>query len=157
MTATTAGVLALAGGCGWPAVPTTAKALTAKPTATVTCAPTVLSPAVHDDQGTAGTQRFTVVLTNRSATACTIVGYPVLVLRDADGSVLPPAYPTGVSKTVRLTAGRSATATMTVTPAACDAVPVASTAAVSPPGSSHATTLPVSIPVCQPTISPVAG
>jgi hypothetical protein len=85
------------------------------------------------------------------------VGYPVLVLRDSDGRLLPPAHPIGRSTTVRLPAGRSATATMTVTPAACDAVPRASTAAVSPPGSSHSTTLPVSIPVCRPTISPVGG
>ena len=157
MTATAAGVLALAGGCGWPAVPTTVKAVTAKPAASATCSPSALTPAVRDGQGTAGTQRFTVVLTNRGSAACTMIGYPVLVLRDADGSVLPPAYPTGISKTVRLAAGRSATATMTVTPAACDDVPVASTAAVSPPGSSSATSLPVTIPVCQPTISPVVG
>jgi hypothetical protein len=112
---------------------------------------------VRDDQGTAGTQRFTVLLTNRGSTTCSIVGYPVLVLRDSDGHVLPPARPTGESKTVRLSAGRSATATMTVTPAACEDLQLAATAAVSPPGSSHATTLPVSIPVCQPTISPVVG
>jgi hypothetical protein len=117
----------------------------------------VLSPAVRDDQGTPGTQRFTVVLTNRGSATCSVVGYPVLVLRDAGGQVLPPAYPTGVSTTVRLAAGRSATATMTVSPAACDSVPVASSAAVSPPGSGYATTLPVTIPVCRPTISPVVG
>jgi hypothetical protein len=46
---------------------------------------------------------------------------------------------------------------MTVTPAACPEVPLATTAAVSPPGSSHSTNLPVSIPVCRPTISPVVG
>ncbi len=158
MTAAAAGVVAFAGGCGWPAVPTTVKAITAKSAAgTATCAPTVLTPEVRDDQGTAGTQRFTVVLTNRGSATCSIVGYPVLVLRDSDGRVLPPANPTGVSQPVRLPAGRSATASMTVTPAACDTVPLASSAAVSPPGSSHATTLPVSIPVCQPTISPVVG
>jgi hypothetical protein len=46
---------------------------------------------------------------------------------------------------------------MTVTPAACPTVPLAATAAVSPPGSSYSTNLPVRIPVCRPTISPVAS
>jgi hypothetical protein len=46
---------------------------------------------------------------------------------------------------------------MTVRPAACADIATSATAAVSPPGSSHSTTLPVRIPVCQPTISPVVG
>src|SRR4051794_15445391 len=158
MTAAAAGVLALAGGCAWPVVPSTARPGSAAPSAAnKTCADASLAPVVRDDQGTPGTQRFRIVLTNRGSSTCSIVGYPVLVLRDAHGGLLPPAYPTGESKTVRLAAGRSATATMTVTPAACSAVPVAATAAVSPPGSSYSTKLPVRIPVCSPTISPVVG
>lgn len=158
MTLAAAGVLALAGGCGWPTLPTAVRPGNVQPShGTGTCTATSLSPDVQDDQGSAGTQRFRVVLTNSGSTTCSIVGYPVLVLRDAAGHLLPPAYPTGQSTTVRLPAGRSATATMTVTPAACTTVPLASTAAVSPPGSSHSTTLPVHIPVCRPTISPVTS
>lgn len=156
--ASAAGVLALAGGCGWPAVPTPLRPLAGSPAAGIpTCSATSLAPEVRDDQGTAGTQRFRVVLTNRSTSTCTVLGYPVLVLRDADGRLLPPARPSGESKTVRLDAGRSASATLTVTPAGCPEVALASTAAVSPPGSGHSTKLPVQIPVCRPLISPVAG
>jgi hypothetical protein len=157
MTAAAAGVLALAGGCGWPTASTPLRPSAGTSTGVKTCADVSLSPAVRDDQGTVGTQRFQVVLTNRGSATCSIVGYPVLVLRDADGRLLPPAYPTGVSKTVKLPAGRSARATMTVSPAACPTLPLAATAAVSPPGSSYSTKLPVRIPVCRPTISPVVG
>ena len=158
MTAAAAGVLTLAGGCGWPAVPTSIRPSKAThSTGAQTCPAASLSPDVQDGQGSAGTQRFLVVLTNRGSTTCSIVGYPVLVLRDGSGRLLAPAHPTGESTTVRLPAGRSATAMMTVTPAACSAVPLAATAAVSPPGSSHSTSLPVRIPVCRPTISPVVG
>jgi hypothetical protein len=155
MTATTAGVLALAAGCGWPIVPTTL----GQPvdSAAATCAGTALTSAVRDDQGTAGTHHFTVSFTNTGSRACSVFGYPVLVLRDAQGRLLQPAQPAGVSRTVRLAAGRSATATLTVTPAACSTVPQASSAAVSPPTNDRSTTLPVAIPVCRPTISPLAG
>ncbi len=158
MTAAATGVLALAAGCGWPTAPTLSKPTKSTSSgASSACSAASLAAAVRDDQGSAGTQRFRVVLTNKGAATCSIVGYPVLVLRDADGRLLPPAHPRGESKTVRLQAGRSATATMTVNPAACSAVPLAATAAVSPPGSSHSTKLPVRIPVCRPTISPVVG
>src|ERR1700712_2290346 len=157
MTAAAAGVLTLAGGCGWPANPTSIRPSKAPHSGAQTGAAASLSPDVQDGQGSAGTQRFLVVLTNRGSTTCSIVGYSVLVLRDGRGRLLAPAHPTGESTTVRLPAGRSATAMMTVTPAACSAVPLAATAAVSPPGSSHSTSLPVRIPVCRPTISPVVG
>jgi hypothetical protein len=154
MTAAAAGVVALAGGCAWPTVPL--RPGTSTPSAGVmACSAASLSPQVRDAQGTAGTQRFLVVLTNTGSSTCSMLGYPVLVLRDAQGRLLPPAYPTGQSKAVRLPAGRSATAMMTVTPAACTTVPLAATAAVSPPGSRHSTSLPVRIPLCRPTISPV--
>lgn len=156
MTATTVGVLALAGGCAWPTVPNRPSSSTPS-TGVVACAPTSLAPEVRDSRATAADQRFVVVLTNRGRATCSIVGYPVLVLRDAAGRLLAPAHPIGVSKAVRLSPGSSATATMTVTPSACSTAPIAATAAVSPPGSSHSTRLPVRIPVCDPTISPVVG
>jgi hypothetical protein len=158
MTAVAAGVLTLAAGCGWPTGPNPIRpGGSTTSTGVGSCAATSLAPQVRDDQGTAGTQRFVVTLTNRGSSTCALVGYPVLVLRDANGRLLPPAQPTGQSLTVRLSAGHSATATMTVTPAACPTVPLASTAAVSPPGSSYSTNLSVRIPVCRPTISPVVS
>lgn len=156
MTATTVGVVALAGGCVWPTVPSRPSSATPS-SGVVACAAESLAPDVRLQQRTAGTQRFLVVLTNTGSATCSVVGYPVLVLRDAQGGLLPPAHPIGVSEAVRLSAGRSATATMTVTPSACPSVPMSATAAVSPPGSGHSTKLPVRIPVCRPTISPVVG
>jgi hypothetical protein len=157
MAASAAGVLALVGGCGWPTAPTLSRPSATPAPSVPTCVAASLVPQVGEDQGTAGTQRFRVVLTNTGASTCAVVGYPVLVLRDAGGRVLAPAYPIGISGAVKLAAGRSATAVLTVTPAACDEAPLATTAAVSPPGSSYGTRLPVRVPVCQPTISPVVG
>lgn len=162
MTASAAGVLALSAGCGWPTTPTglgtSAGSNGAKAgSAASDCSGAALSSAVHDDQGTAGTRHFTVVLTNTGSTTCSLFGYPVLVLRDAQGRLLAPAHPTGESAPVRLPVGGAATAALTVTPAACSTVPTAATAAVSPPSNDRSTTLPVSIPVCRPTISPLVG
>lgn len=161
MTATAAGVLALSAGCGWPTAPTVGRSATSGTAAAGSSAPDCsgasLSSAVHDDQGTAGTRHFTVVFTNTGSATCSLFGYPVLVLRDAHGRLLAPAHPTGQSATVQLSAGRSATSALTVTPAACSTVPTAATAAVSPPSNDRSATLPVSIPVCRPTISPLVG
>jgi hypothetical protein len=132
----------------------------ASPSAAVgtSCTTGQLTVSFEPGQGAAGTQFSAVRFRNRSETACTLQGYPGVSLLDARRTQIgrPASRIGGSAPTIRLGAGDVATATFSVTPAACDSVPAPSAfVRVFPPGERADVVLPASVPVCEPAIRPV--
>jgi len=110
-------VVLLAAGCGSTKTVTVTNTVT-KTVTTTTAAPAVctgsdLSGSFDEQQGSAGAGQITYVLklTNSSSAACSLSGFPQLLLLDANGSQLPthPAPEPGAgAKTVTLKPGGSA-------------------------------------------------
>ncbi len=110
------------------------------PSGPTPCATSQLNLTVGDQQGAAGTDYQTLVLTNTSTTTCRLAGFPGVSLRDANGQLGAAAQHTGpAGEPLLLAAGATAHVVLSVANAgnypasACKPKP-ASQVRVYPPG-----------------------
>jgi hypothetical protein len=109
-------------------------------------------------QGAAGTEFSAIRFRNRSETACTLRGYPGVSLLDGRRQQIgqPATRVNGSGSAVEVSPGDVATATFSVTPAACqDGASTSAFVRVFPPGERADVVLPAQVPVCRPAIRPV--
>jgi hypothetical protein len=95
-------------------------------------------------QGAAGSSYVPVVLTNTGSAKCTLYGYPGVSFVDASGTQLgvPAKHSPGTEKTIKLSSGASANATLRMPnpgnfdPSTCNQA-TADRLRVFPPGETH--------------------
>jgi hypothetical protein len=123
------------------------------------CATSQLTVSVTDGQGAAGTEYSGITFRNRSASTCTLRGYPGVSLLDRNHQQIgqPAQRDKGSDPIVVMAPGQTATAAFSVGPAACgDALPPASAyLRVFPPDNRDELVISATVLPCAPRIRPV--
>lgn len=137
--------------------PATASPAAPAPTGPTPCSTRQLNLALGDQQGAAGTDYQTLVLTNTSTTSCRLGGFPGVSLRDASGQLGASAQHTGpAGAPVLLAPGAQAHAVLSITRAgtysASDCKPKTSTQVrLYPPGQREFLSAPAEVQGCSST------
>lgn len=124
------------------------------------CATSQLTVRQTEGQGAAGTEYSGITFTNHSGSTCTLQGYPGVSLLDAQRRQLgqPATRVSASDPVVVLTSGQSATASFSVSPAACANGDVPARSAylrVFPPGQRADVVVAAQVFACAPRIRPV--
>jgi hypothetical protein len=141
-----------------PAKPS-AKPTAGAPAAGQPCATSQLTVSMTDGQGAAGTEYSGITFRNRSASTCTLRGYPGVSLLDKNHRQIgqPAERTEGTAPIVVLAPGQTATAAFSVGPAACgESLPPASAyLRVFPPDNRDELVVAATVLPCRPRIRPV--